>query len=143
MPSRFLPACALVAGAAFGCHPTRAAANDYVWDLPRGFPTPHVPATNPMSQAKALLGRYLFYDKRMSVNGTQSCAACHRQELAFTDGRATALGATGQDHPRSAMTLVNVAYAGALTWSNPNLRWLEEQALIPMLSEHPVALGLH
>ena len=95
-----------------------------------------------MSQAKALLGRYLFYDKRMSVNGTQSCASCHRQELAFTDGRATALGATGQDHPRSAMSLVNVAYAGALTWSNPNLRSLEEQALIPMLSEHPVELGL-
>jgi cytochrome c peroxidase len=79
----------------------------------------------------------------MSVNGTQSCASCHRQDLAFTDGRATALGATGQDHPRAAMSLVNVAYAGALTWSNPNLRWLEEQALIPMLSEHPVELGLH
>jgi cytochrome c peroxidase len=95
-----------------------------------------------MSQAKALLGRYLFYDKRMSVNGAQSCASCHRQELAFTDGRATARGATGQDHPRSAMSLVNVAYAGAFTWSNPNLHSLEEQALIPMLSEHPVELGL-
>jgi cytochrome c peroxidase len=95
-----------------------------------------------MSQAKALLGRYLFYDKRMSVNGAQSCASCHRQALAFTDGCATARGATGQDHPRSAMSLVNAAYAGALTWSNPNLRSLEEQARIPMLSEHPVELGL-
>jgi cytochrome c peroxidase len=96
-----------------------------------------------MSEAKVLLGRYLFYDQRMSVNGTQSCASCHRQELAFTDGRATALGATGQTHPRSSMSLVNVAYAGALTWSNSTLRSLEEQALIPMLSDHPVELGLH
>ncbi len=96
-----------------------------------------------MSAAKVRLGRYLFYDKRMSINGTQSCASCHRQELAFTDGRATALGATGQDHPRSALSLVNVAYASVLTWSNPNLRSLEEQALIPMLAERPVELGLH
>jgi cytochrome c peroxidase len=117
-------------------------AGDYAWDLPQGFPTPRVPPSNPMSEAKVLLGRYLFYDKRMSVNGTQSCASCHRQELAFTDGRATALGATGKDHPRSAMSLVNIAYAGVLTWSNPTLRSLEDQALIPMFSAHPVELGL-
>jgi cytochrome c peroxidase len=52
------------------------------------------------------------------------------------------LGATGQAHPRKAMSLVNVAYSAVLTWSNPNLRSLEEQALIPMFSEHPVELGL-
>lgn len=138
----FAATCALAAALAFSSQPAHAGAKDYVWDLPRGFPKPRVPASNPMSQAKALLGRYLFYDKSMSVNGMQSCASCHRQELAFTDGRATAMGATGQDHPRSAMSLVNVAYAGALTWSNPNLRSLEEQALIPMLSNHPVELGL-
>ena len=142
MPARTLPAIAFAAALALSIQPAGAGAGDYVWDLPRGFPSPRVPAANPMSEAKALLGRYLFYDKRMSVNGAQSCASCHRQELAFTDGRATARGATGQDHPRSAMSLVNVAYAGALTWSNPNLHSLEEQALIPMLSEHPVELGL-
>src|SRR5580692_386339 len=142
MLARILLASAFAAAPVVTFQTARAAANDYVWDLPRGFPKPSVPADNPMSQAKALLGRRLFYDKRMSVNGAQSCASCHRQELAFTDGRAAAMGATGQDHPRSAMSLVNVAYAGALTWSNPNLHSLEEQALIPMLSEHPVELGL-
>ena len=95
-----------------------------------------------MSGAKAQLGRYLFYDKRMSVNGTQACASCHRQEFAFTNGGAMPLGATGQAHPRKAMSLVNVAYSAVLTWSNPNLRSLELQALIPMFSEHPVELGL-
>jgi len=42
---------------------------DFEWDLPKGFPRPAVPADNPMSIAKVELGRYLFYDKRMSVNG--------------------------------------------------------------------------
>ena len=95
-----------------------------------------------MSAAKVELGRYLFYDKRMSVNGKESCGSCHRQELAFTDGRPRAEGTTGQVHPRSSMSLVNVAYAPLLTWANPTLDSLEEQALIPMLGEEPVELGL-
>lgn len=52
-----------------------AAEPDYQWNLPKGFPNPYVPADNPMSAAKVELGRYLFYDARMSVNGKQSCAA--------------------------------------------------------------------
>ena len=55
--------------------------------------------TNPMSEAKAELGRHLFYDTRLSGNGTQSCATCHEQERAFTDGRARAVGSTGEVHP--------------------------------------------
>src|SRR5215469_7885763 len=117
-------------------------AADYDWNLPKGFPRPYVPADNPMSASKAELGRYLFYDKRMSVNGKESCGSCHRQELAFTDGRARAEGATGMPHPRSSMSLVNVAYVPYLTWANPNLTSLEDQALIPMLGEDPVELGL-
>lgn len=115
---------------------------DFDWNLPRGFPRPVVPPDNPMSAAKVELGRRLFYDKRLSVNGKESCATCHRQELAFTDGRARAEGTTGQLHPRSTMSLVNVAYAPRLTWADAKLASLEEQALIPMLGEHPVELGL-
>jgi cytochrome c peroxidase len=95
-----------------------------------------------MSAAKAELGRYLFYDKRISGNGKQSCASCHRQELAFTDGRARALGSTGELHPRGAMSLVNIAYSSALTWKDPHLTSLEEQALTPMFGRNPVELGL-
>src|SRR5580692_979157 len=98
---------------------------DFDWNLPKGFPRPAVPAGNPMSAAKVELGRYLFYDKRMSVNGKASCGSCHRQELAFTDGRARAQGTTGELHPRSSMSLVNVAYAPLLTWANPTLDSLE------------------
>jgi cytochrome c peroxidase len=114
----------------------------YRWELPKGFPKPRIPADNPMTAAKVRLGRYLFYDKRMSINGTESCATCHRQKLAFTDGKPQAVGATGQLHPRGAMSLVNVAYGSVLTWSNPNEHSLENQALTPMFGDHPVELGL-
>jgi len=122
--------------------PSAVAGDAWVWNLPKGFPRPWVPADNPMSAAKAELGRYLFYDTRMSVNGKSSCATCHKQELAFTDGRAVSVGATGELHPRGAMSLVNVAYSAALTWSDPQLRELEKQALTPMFGENPVELGL-
>ena len=117
-------------------------AAEFDWKLPKGFPQPAVPVDNPMSAAKVELGHYLFYDKRMSVNGKESCGTCHRQELAFTDGRAYAEGTTGELHPRSSMSLVNVAYAATLTWANPTLTSLEEQALVPMLGQEPIELGL-
>ncbi|MCY1078144.1 di-heme enzyme [Archangium sp. miwbw1] len=114
----------------------------YEWKLPAGFPDPAVPEDNPMSTAKVELGRYLFHDKRLSANGTQSCASCHRQEYAFTDGRTTALGSTGEHHRRNSMSLANVAYAASLTWVNPVVPGLEAQALVPIFGEHPVELGL-
>ena len=119
-----------------------AADDTYTWNLPKGFPKPHVPADNPMTPAKVELGRYLFYDTRMSVNGKTSCATCHKQELAFTDGRPVAVGTTGESHPRGAMSLINIAYSATLTWNNPDMKVLEEQAFVPMMGEHPVELGL-
>lgn len=118
------------------------AGDSYSWNLPKGFPKPPVPADNPMTSAKVELGRHLFYDTRLSVNGKASCATCHKQELAFTDGRAVGVGATGESHSRGAMSLVNIAYSAVLTWSNPEMRKLEDQALVPMFGEHPVEMGL-
>jgi len=117
-------------------------AADFEWTLPKGFPKPAVPADNPITIEKVELGRYLFYDKRMSLNGRESCGTCHRQELAFTDGRARAEGTTGELHPRGSMSLVNVAYNPVFTWANAKLDSLEEQALVPMLGDNPVELGL-
>jgi cytochrome c peroxidase len=120
----------------------RAQPTEFAWVLPKGFPTPRVPADNPMSDAKVSLGRYLFYDTRLSANGTQSCGSCHQQARAFTDGRPQAIGSTGEVHPRGAMSLVNVAYAAALTWGNPSLSRLEDQARVPMFGQRPIELGL-
>ena len=69
---------------------------EFTWDLPTGFPMPAVPPDNPMSVAKVELGRHLFYDLRLSGNGQQSCATCHQQEKAFTDGLTTSAGSTGR-----------------------------------------------
>lgn len=95
-----------------------------------------------MTEEKVELGRLLFYDTRLSVNGTMSCASCHIQSLAFTDGRARAVGATGEIHPRSSMSLVNSAYASRLTWANQLLDRLEDQALTPLLGDNPVEMGM-
>ncbi len=112
------------------------------WRLPDGIPAPAVPADNSMSTEKVELGRWLFYDTRLSGNKTMSCASCHIQELAFTDGRTRSVGSTGELHPRGAMSLVNVAYASRLTWANPLLDRLEDQALTPLLGDNPVEMGL-
>ena len=133
--------------------PARLARADtpYELDLPRGFDEPNIPADNPLTWEKVELGRFLFYDKRLSGNQTFACASCHQQAKAFTDGRAVAEGSTGELHPRSSMSLANVVYSSTLTWANPNLYngafghpfgALEEQALLPMFGEHPVELGL-
>jgi cytochrome c peroxidase len=116
---------------------------EYTQPLPVGFPKPYVPATNPLSISKIDLGRHLFYDARLSGNGTQSCASCHEQARAFTDGKERAVGSTGQTHPRNSMMLVNVGYGVTLTWANPALTALEVQAGVPMFGIDPIVeLGL-
>jgi len=117
-------------------------AEDFAWQLPAEFPVPVVPADNPMSMAKVSLGRMLFYDTRLSGNQTMSCGTCHIQALAFTDGKARAIGSTGVVHPRGSMSLVNSAYASRLTWANPLLDKLEDQALTPLFGDNPIEMGM-
>src|SRR5580700_7461124 len=108
------------------------------WHLPRGFPTPFVPADNPMSAAKVALGKRLFFEARLSASGAYSCASCHDPAHSYTDGRALAVGSDGGLMPRSAMALVNVAYG----WQHPELRSLEAQMRQPLFNRHPVEVGL-
>ena len=119
-----------------------AGETDFAWRLPLGFGPPPVPEADPMSADKVELGRRLFYDPRLSGNGTQSCASCHQQARAFTDGRARALGSTGELHPRSAMSLANVGYETPLGWADPALESLEAQARVPLLNQMPIEMGV-
>lgn len=119
------------------------AGGDWEWVLPKNFPTPRVPAENPMSKAKVALGRRLFYDTRLSGNGTQSCGSCHMQRYAFTDRRARAVGSTGMIHPRSAPSLANVAYNATLAWANPAIVRLERQATVPLFGDDPIEMGVN
>lgn len=117
-------------------------ASAFAWQLPVDVPRPREPADNPMTAEKVELGRFLFYDVRLSGNGTQACAGCHRQSLAFTDGLSQAVGSTGQLHPRSSQSLVNVAYNATLTWANPVLTELEQQMQVPLFGTDPVEMGI-
>lgn len=122
---------------------TTPAAQEWAWNLPQFFPTPRVPATNRMTQAKVTLGRYLFYEPRLSGNGSQSCGSCHMQSKAFTDGLAVAIGSTGDHTLRSSMPLANVGYNTTLTWANPSLVRLERQMLVPLFGTNPVEMGVN
>lgn len=109
--------------------------------LPDGFPVPRPPATMPTAEL-AELGRHLFYDTRLSGNGTQACASCHVQARAFSDGLVTPTGSTGEVLRRNAMGLTNVVYNPTQTWANPELATLELQALVPMFGHDPIELGM-
>lgn len=115
---------------------------EWDWQLPEGFPPPRVPADNPMSADKVELGRYLFYDPRLSGNGTQRCATCHIQRLAFTDGQITSFGSTGEPGLRNSPTIVNSAYVGSLTWADQHISALEQQVPLPLFGEDPVEMDL-
>ncbi len=114
----------------------------YKWELPDTLPLPVVPADNPMTVEKVTLGRYLFYEKRLSGNQSYACSNCHQQRNAFTDGRVTPVGSTGTVLPRNSMPLINAAYMSMFMWANPLLTSLEDQILVPMFSDAPVEMGM-
>lgn len=116
--------------------------NGWYGELPEGFPEPVVAIENKMTPEKIELGRHLFYDQRLSVNQSQSCSSCHRQEYAFADGLEQSIGSTGESTPRNSMALVNVAYNRFYTWANSSLTHLEAQIVIPLFGESPIELGL-
>lgn len=111
--------------------------------VPRFFPAPRLPEGESLAAERIELGRHLFYDKRLSGNGTQACGSCHHQDKAFTDGLPVAVGATGERHPRNAQALGNVVYNATLTWANPSLVTLEKQMETPLFGEDPVEMGVN
>jgi cytochrome c peroxidase len=111
----------------------------YTLVLPTYFPqNPAQPTDNPLTVEGIELGRHLFYEKALSVDNTVACASCHRQELAFTDGLAHALGVNGGRHPRGAMPLHNLLWEEKLTWDG-GASSLEQQARKPL--ESPIEMG--
>src|SRR4029450_4057142 len=83
------------------------------------------------SAAKVELGRYLYFDNRVSSDGSVSCASCHAPEKAFTDAAAVSTGISGQKGGRSAPTVINRAYSTQQFWDG-RAASLEEQAKGPI-----------
>ena len=107
--------------------------------LLREFPTLNEPDNNPTTDAKAELGRLLFYDPVLSENNDTSCASCHHPDLGFADGLTKAVGPTGDELARNTPTLWNVGYAENLFWDG-RLDSLEAQAAFPLT--HPDEMGV-
>jgi cytochrome c peroxidase len=107
-----------------------------------GADAPPIPADNPMSAVKVELGRRLFYDADLSINGTMSCATCHEQHHAFADGNRTHAGALDDPGRRNVPALQNLAWLSPLTWADPRQATLEAQASVPILGEHPVEMAM-
>ena len=106
---------------------------------PRGLPPVPVPKDNPMTQKKVLLGRKLFFDRRLSLNETMSCAMCHVPEQGFTNNEmATAVGIEGRTVRRNAPTIYNVAYFSHIFHDGREMR-LEYQVWQPMLNVNEMA----
>lgn len=92
-----------------------------------------VPEQNPQTREKIELGKKLFFDRRLSGDGTMSCAACHNPEQAFTDGREISLNYPTTRNWRNSPTLMNVGFQKNL-FHDGRAQTLEEQALFPMMS---------
>jgi cytochrome c peroxidase len=86
-----------------------------------------IPADNPMSPEKVALGRELFFDERLSGDGSRSCYSCHVCEKGLTDGLPKAIGAFGKQLPRSSPTLWNIGYHKEFYWDGRSPS-LEKQA---------------
>ena len=122
----------------------------YVVELPRHFSVDggpdslvaadNTPAHNPVTDAGAALGRVLFYDTRLSAEGSVSCGSCHRQRHGFSDPRRLSIGFDGEPTRRHGMSLANARYyaRGRFFWDE-RAETLEAQVLAPI--EDPIEMG--
>lgn len=129
---------------------------DYLWQPPAQPPAPdepmeiavplglpsslaaNVPASNPITRNKWELGRQLYFDPRLSKNGTVSCATCHNPEKGFTDQAPVSTGIHGQKGGRSAPTVINTVFGGLMFWDG-RAPSLEGQSQGPPLN--PIEMG--
>jgi len=103
----------------------------FVFDA-QGLPVPMLPADNPLTVQTVGLGKKLFYDKRLSLDGSQACASCHLQNDGFSDVRRFSIGVDNLPGRRQAMALINLA------WNRRGFFWdgrsptLRDQVLRPI-----------
>jgi cytochrome c peroxidase len=131
MAALSVASCSQGGGGSGTIDPQPAAPTPYALTVPAGFPTPVIPADNPLTNEGVALGRRLFYEKALSSTGTMACGSCHQQSKAFTDGLALAVGVDGVANPRGTMSLTNVLWSTQLTWDGA-FTTLEAQALKPL-----------
>ncbi len=112
-----------------GCNKTVAPDSERrLIEIPEGFPAMPVPADNPLTEQKIVLGRHLFYDARLSLDNSVACASCHRQEHGFADAASTSIGVNKEIGVRNSPAIANSGYAKALFFDG-RAASLDEQIL--------------
>ncbi|HXX17372.1 MAG TPA: cytochrome c peroxidase [Candidatus Eremiobacteraceae bacterium] len=108
---------------------------------PLGLPPVPIPPDNPPTEGTIALGRRLYYDPALSVDGTISCASCHAPEFAFSDRRPVSVGVGQKTGTRHAPTVINSAYYTEQFWDG-RAPSLEEQAKGPITNPVEMAHSL-
>ncbi len=101
-----------------------------------------IPEDNPMTVEKIELGRLLYFDKRLSLDDTVSCASCHAPEFGFSDGKKTSIGVGGQAGTRNAPSIINRAFSSVQFWDG-RAPSLEEQAKGPIINPIEMKMPSH
>lgn len=96
------------------------------------------PQDNPTTPEKAKLGRKLFFDKRLSLNGTVACATCHDPKKAFSDQLKTSIGINGERTERNAPSVLNSGFLKTVMF-DAHLKTLELQVIVPL--QEPTEMG--
>jgi cytochrome c peroxidase len=107
--------------------------------VPKGLPPLRIPEDNPMTPDKVELGKLLYFDKRLSVDNTISCASCHDPQKGWSNGDQFATGVGGLKGGRSAPTIINAAYFTLQFWDG-RAKHLEGQALGPI--QNPIEMNM-
>ena len=107
-------------------------------DVPLGLPPLPVPGDNPLTAEKIALGKQLYFDKRVSKDGTLSCATCHDPNAGWAEHKKTSTGINHQVGGRNSPSVINAAYAEKQFWDG-RAASLEEQAVGPVAN--PIEMG--
>ena len=114
----------------------------YLLSYPPGFGNRiNLPTDRLLTKQEVYLGRMLFYETKLSVTNTISCASCHQQALAFTDGKKFSTGVDGTLTKRNSMSLTNMLWVRNFFWDGRSTS-LEEQAKTPMTDPHEMGQSL-
>jgi len=116
--------------------------DSFALNLPPGVLEPIIPEDNPLTKGKVDLGKKLFFDKRLSVDDTVSCATCHDPEKGFADGKVIAVGIQDRKGTRNSPTVLNAAFFDTQFWDGRAIT-LEEQAKQPVINPKEMGMSSH
>jgi cytochrome c peroxidase len=121
----------------FSCAQKQKPTQNYLsFKIPKGWPKPFYDfKNNALTDLRFELGKKLFYDKRLSVDGTISCESCHHQSMAFADaGKTVSVGITSLNGTRNTPGLFNLAWNKTFMWDG-GVNHIEFQPIVPITSE--------